>query len=374
MAGMDSGASRLFPSDAAVLELREVTRSLPCAVTPARTELGFDLVFHAGHTVRVQLRDLAGDGGVLTSIFRVTPAGDPNNAVYFEQKWRLPPVPANAGGAAALDASFIVGEGDYQVDWLLRDRNERVCSAFWKISARVPIKDGQIVAGLRPGAVAASGGESYADQEAARSDPAQRLSVTVLLNVGPDIAGGASISRAQSDALLSILRGILREPRIGEISITAFNLEQRRVIFEQEDIRQINFASLKKAMDALTLGTVSISQLAEKDAEARFLIRLAAEKAERKRSDALIFVGPKTMDETGMTREVLKQLGDPRSPVFYLTYMPAPESNPWRDLIGSAVRHWRGREFSITRPVDLISAWSKIMLQLGTNSWRPSER
>ena len=127
-------------------------------------------------------------------------------------------------------------------------------------------------------------------------------------------------------------------------------------------------------MDALALGTVSISQLAEKDAEARFLIRLAAEKAERKRSDALIFVGPKTMDETGMTREVLKQLGDPRSPVFYLTYMPAPESNPWRDLIGSAVRHWRGREFSITRPVDLVSAWSKIMLQLGTNSWRPSER
>ena len=75
----------------------------------------------------------------------------------FEQKWRLPPVPANAAGAAALDASFIVGEGDYQVDWLLRDKNERVCSAFWKISARVPIKDGQLVAGLRPGAVAGSG-------------------------------------------------------------------------------------------------------------------------------------------------------------------------------------------------------------------------
>ena len=51
--------------------------------------------------------------------------------------------------------------------------------------------------------------------------------------------------------------------------------------------------------------------------------------------------------------------------MFYLTYTPAPQANPWRDLIGSAVRHWRGREFVVGKPVDLITAWSKIMSQLG---------
>lgn len=374
MAGMESGGVRLFPWDAAVFELREVKTSLPCAVTPARTELGFDLVFHAGQTARVRLRNLAGDGSVLTSIFRVLPEGDPEKPVYFEQKWRVPPIPENAAGAVALDSSFIVGAGDYRVDWLLRDSSERVCSAFWRISARIPIKEGQIATGLRPGAVRAAGSDSYGEQEVARSDPAQRLSLTVLLNVGPDVAGGASISRAESEALLSILQGILREPRIGEISITAFNLEQRQVIFEQENIRQVNFATLRKAMDALTLGTVSVSQLAEKDAEARFLIRLVTEKTERKRADALIFVGPKALGETGMTRDVLKQLGDPGCPVFYLTYLPAPDWNPWRDLIGSAVRQWRGREFGISRPADLVSAWSQIMFHLGTNSRRAPER
>ncbi len=373
MAGMESGGVRLLPWDAAVFELRELKTSLPCAVTPARTELGFDLVFHAGQTARLRLRDLTGDGSVLTSIFRVVPEADPEKPVYFQQKWRVPPIPENAAGATALDSSFIVGEGDYRVDWLLRDSSERVCSAFWRISAR-PIKEGQIAAGLRPGAVAAAGSDSYGEQEVARNDPAQRLSVTVLLNVAPEVAGGASISRAESEALLAILQGILREPRIREISITAFNLEQRQVIFEQENIRQVNFASLRKAMNALTLGTVSVSQLAEKDGEAKFLIRLAAEKTERKRADALIFIGPKTPGETDMPRDVLKQLGDPRCPVFYLTYRPDPDSNPWRGLIGSAVRQWRGREFNISRPADLVSAWSKIMFHLGTNSWRAPER
>ena len=198
MASIEPGAGgRLFPWDAAVLDLREVKTSLHCAVIPARTELGFDLVFHAGQTTRIRLRDLAGEGDVLTSIFRVTSESNPRDPVYFEQKWRVPPIPESAGGEIALESSFVVGEGDYQVDWLLRDRDERVCSAFWKISARMPTKAGQIAAGLPPGAIGAAGADSYVDQEASRADPGERLSVTILLNVSPDVAGGASISHGR---------------------------------------------------------------------------------------------------------------------------------------------------------------------------------
>ena len=141
MAGIDSGDGvRLFPGDAAVLELREVKTWLSCAVTPARTELGFDLVFHAGHTAHVKLHDLEGEGNVLTSVFRVTPLGNPDKPIYFEQKWRVPRIPEDAGGTVALDSS--------------------------------------------------------------RTDPAQPLSVMVLLNVGLQFAGGAGISQPESDALL----------------------------------------------------------------------------------------------------------------------------------------------------------------------------
>jgi hypothetical protein len=73
-----------------------------------------------------------------------------------------------------------------------------------------------------------------------------------------------------------------------------------------------------------------------------------------------------------LTRDLLTQLGEASCPVFYLNYNTAPQSNPWRDLIGSAVKYWRGHEFSITKPLDLLSAWSKIMSQLGRgNAWQP---
>src|SRR5262245_15720641 len=111
------GTRRLLPVDAAALDIRETLTSLPCAVTPIRPELGYDLVFRAGFEARIRRRDLAGDGNTLTTIFRVTSVGDPNRPVYFEQKWGVPPIEENAGGAASLQGTFKVGEGDYHVDW-----------------------------------------------------------------------------------------------------------------------------------------------------------------------------------------------------------------------------------------------------------------
>jgi len=369
MAGLKGGrAAPLFPTDAAVLEMREVKNSLPCGVTPTRTELGFDFVFQAGYAARVRLRDLVDAGNSLTAIFRVTSDSSPERPVYFEQKWSVPPLAAHAAGVAELVGAFNVGEGDYQVDWLLRDRQERVCSAFWRTSARMPIKAGAVTAGLPAGSITSAGTEPDAAHESSNGAADRRLAVSVLLNIGPGTPGATTISPAQTDALLAILRSITREPRVGSISVTAFNLEHRQVIFQEEAMRRVNFAGLKKAIGSLSLGTVSVGELADNSAEARFLVRLAAEQAARKRPDALIFVGPKSADEAAMTRDILTQLGDARCPVFYLHYAPDPSLNPWRDLIGSAVKYWRGREFSISRPVDFASAWSKIMSQLGRSN------
>ncbi len=358
------GSGRLFPSDAAVLDLREVRDTLPCVVKPVRPELGFDLAFHTGYEVHMRLRDLAGPAtSVVTAIFRVTPDSNPDHPVYFEQKWRVPPIPEDAAGSTSLEGAFDIGEGAYQVDWLMRDRHERVCSAFWRISSRMPARESFGVAGLNPGSVVSTGADLYSEPEISRSDIGQGLSVAILLNVAPSRPDSTVLSPADSDALLAILRGIGRDSRIGRFSVTAFNFDVRRVIFQKENVRETDFPSLKKAMGALKLGTVSIGQLAEKNAEARFLVQLAAEQIQGSRPDAMIFVGPKTPDETAIDRDLLNQLGEVSCPVFYLTYT-TEHSNVWRDLIGSAVKYWRGREFSISRPVDLVSAWSKIMSQL----------
>src|SRR3954451_23109994 len=129
------GAVRLFTSDAAILEAREVRKDVPCTVTPVKPVLGFDLKFHAGYDVSIPLKDLAGSDNTLTMVFRVSPDGKPDEAAYFSHRFNVPMIDADAGGNAVLSGAFDLGEGKYHVDWLMRDRAERVCSFNWDSDA-----------------------------------------------------------------------------------------------------------------------------------------------------------------------------------------------------------------------------------------------
>ncbi|MFN9085512.1 MAG: acetyltransferase, partial [Acidobacteriota bacterium] len=130
------GPVRLFGTDMAVFEMREPRQDLPCQVVPTKSALvGFDLRFHAGFEVAVPLRELAGRENLLTILFRVAPLTDPDHPVYFLQKIRVPEIEEEAKGDASLYGAFDLGEGKYRVDWLMRDRAERVCSNFWEVEA-----------------------------------------------------------------------------------------------------------------------------------------------------------------------------------------------------------------------------------------------
>src|SRR5258708_5927282 len=118
---------RILNTDSAVLESQDVRHDLPCTVTPVKPILGFDLRFHAGYEVSIPLREVAGREDLLTTVFRVTPAGQKDAApVYFSHHITVPAIEEDAKGNATLQGSFDVGEGNYHVDLLMRDRSEQV--------------------------------------------------------------------------------------------------------------------------------------------------------------------------------------------------------------------------------------------------------
>src|SRR5260370_33746088 len=125
------GAVRLFMSDAAILESQEIRKDIPCTVTPVKPVLGFDLKFHAGYDVSIPLKELAGADNQLTIVFRVTPEHHPDEAVHFSHHFSVPMIEPDAGGNVLLSGIFDVGEGKYHIDWLMRDRSERICSFNW---------------------------------------------------------------------------------------------------------------------------------------------------------------------------------------------------------------------------------------------------
>jgi len=358
------GAVRLFTSDAAILEAREVRKDLPCTVTPVKPTLGFDLKFHAGYDVSIPLKDLAGSDNLLTMVFRVAPEQKPDDAVYFSQRWNVPMIEADAGGNAVLSGAFDVGEGKYHIDWLMRDRSERVCSFNWENEALLPSKDKQIALDIAAGAVQPSDTEPFKQEPTiqAREAAADPLNVKVMVNFAPQDSLSATLQPLDTRALISILRNMAREPRITRFSIVAFNMQEQRVIYRQESAAQIDFPALGEALHSLNLGTVDLKRLSQKHGDAEFLTSFITQEINGKEQpDAVIIAGPKVSVEGGLPQESFKEVGDLKFPVFYMNYNLNPQANPWRDAIGSAVKTLKGAEFTISRPRDLFFAWTEII-------------
>jgi hypothetical protein len=361
-----AGTVNIFNTDSAILESQEARKDLPCTVTPVKPALGFDLKYHAGYEVSVPLKELSGTQNLLTMIYRVTPDNHKDDPVYMSQRVSVPSIEEDAKGDAYLQGSFDVGEGQYHVDWLMRDRTERVCSSYWDIEASLPPKDKQVTLEIQPGTVQETDTEPFKDEPPVQREPKNgELNVKVIVNFAPQDSGSATLQPLDMNALISILRSIAREPRIGKFSIVAFNIQEQRVIYRQENSAQIDFPALGEALTSLNLGTVDVKRLSQKRGETEFLTNLITKELNgRDHPDAVIFAGPKVMLDDAVPQESLKKVAEVEYPVFYMNYNLNPQAVPWRDAIGNAVKYLKGFEYTISRPRDLWYAWGEIMSRI----------
>lgn len=363
-AAVPGGMVRLFTTDAAILESQDARKDLPCVVTPTKPVLGFDLKFHTGYDVTVPLKELAGSENTLTMVFRVTPEGHPDDATYLSQHVAVPAIDEDERGPAYLQGEFNVGEGKYHVDWLMRDRSERVCSFHWDSEAVLPPKDKPMPLDIAAGAIKPSDSEPFKQEPPVqRIQHDQPLNVKVMINFAPQDSASATLQPLDTNALVSILRSIAREPRIGKFSIVAYNMQEQRVIYRQDNAATIDFPAIGKALSSLNLGTVDLKRLTQKHGDTDFLSNLITSevKGSKDAPDAVIFAGPKVMLDNSLPAETLRQLGDIKFPVFYMNYNLNPQVNPWKDAIGNCVKYLKGVEFTISRPRDLFFAWTDII-------------
>lgn len=347
-----NGAVRINNSDVAVLETHEARKDLPCTVTPAKPELGFDLRFHTHYDVSVPLNDLAGSENQLTILFRVTPAGkdDPS---FFIQRIHVPQLNDDVKGDATLTGVMDLGEGNYHVDWLMRDRAERVCSFYWDSEAALPTKDRLMELTLPPGAVHGTDPEQFAEEPPVARNQGP-LNIKVLMNFAPQNADSPALRPTDTQALVTMLRQISREPQFGKFSLVAFNIQEQKVLYRQSSADKIDFPALGDAVQHVKLGTVDFQKLGQKHSEVEFLSSLIAKEMSGDHPDALIFAGPKIMLDESVPDEQLKPFtADLDFPVFYMNYNLNPQAVPWRDSIGHTVKLFKGTEYTITKPRDL---------------------
>ncbi len=361
------GAIHINNSDMAILETPDVRKDLQCTVNPIKPVLGFDLRFHLGYDVSIPLNDLAGGENQLTILFRVTPEASKDDPRYFIQHIHVPVIEDDAKGDATLSGVLDLGEGSYHVDWLVRDRSERVCSFYWDSEAALTSKDKQMELDIPPGAVERSQADQFAPEppvERIRSP--KPVSIKVLVNFAPQNSDSPALRPIDTVALVTMLRRISRQPQFEKFSLVAFNMQEQRVLYRQSSADKIDFPALGGAVNKLKLGTVDLKRLSQKHAEVEFLSDLIKqEMSGEDHPDAVIFAGPKVMLDDSVPDEELKPFAAGVDyPVFYMNYNLDPRGVPWKDSISHAIRLFRGTEYSITRPRDLWFAVSEMVSRI----------
>lgn len=359
-----TGRPILMNGDMAILDSGEPRKDLDCTVTPDKATLGFDLKFHSGYTVSLPLKELEGTGDMLTTVFRVTPKSQ-DNPTYFSKQIRVPAI-ENPAGDVNLSGAFDLGEGSYHVDWLMHDYSGRFCSSFWDVDAALSPKDKQVAVAIAPRAIQQAEDEQFQPEPPVRRS-AERLNVKVLLNFAPQHADSASLDSLDTVALVSILRNLSRNPRIGKFSLVAFNIQEQRVLYRQDASDHIDFPAMGQALKNLNLGTVNLHQLEHKNGDTQFLSSLVKTETAGNNPDGLIFIGPKTFLDASVPQDDLKQVGDLDYPVFYMNYTLDPTATPWKDAISRMVKFFKGREYTISGPRDLWNAVSEVVSRIAKN-------
>ena len=111
---------------------------------------------------------------------------DQAHAAYFVQHFRVPVVADEAKGDAVLQGIIDVGPGKYHVDWLMRDRTERVCSSSWDVEAALPPKDRPMPLFIYPNQITETTPESFINEPPGRnSHGSPGLKVKLLVNFAP---------------------------------------------------------------------------------------------------------------------------------------------------------------------------------------------
>jgi hypothetical protein len=352
----------LVNDDMAMLEAQIPRKDLPCEVKPADPVLGFDLRFHAGYDVTIPLKELAGEGNLLTMLFRVTPDSDPEKRIYLSHSIRVPEIDEDAGGETTLGGVFDLGEGKYHVDWLMRDRQNHVCAFFWDSTAELPSRDRDIELDIAAATVEPTRSEQFLEDAPVQRASGRLLNVKVMVNFAPQNQNSSAMRPIDTLALVTMMRRITREPRFGKFSVVAFNIQEQRVLYSQSSADRIDFPKLGQSIKNVEPGVLDLKLLANKRGEVEFLTELIKkELATADRPDALIFAGPKYMVTEGSPEDELKAAESVGYPIFYLNYNLSPQTTPWRDSIGRAIRVFGGKEYALNRPRDLWFAVTEIV-------------
>jgi hypothetical protein len=338
-----------------LIDSKAKQNSLRCHVRPWLPHLDFNLRFLTGFGLSAPLGQFS-VGEELISFLRVTPEG--RESVLLTESFDVPQVPPEMTGQALrtmdveMSGSFVVGEGRYQVELVLLNQRGHSFYKRWKLKTSKYRKDAVPLAS-KPLMVLPVVADSYDG----KLDP-KGVRLTVLLDA---TATDPSAAKLWNYAFLSqLLASLLKQVPCQSVRIVAFNLDQQREIFRQENFDAAGFSELATALRDLQLVTISYENL-RRGSWLEFLLRITREQISASNpSDAVVFIG----SWAHFSQKAPKGLWNSVSPGSTHFFYFHVDSSSLADAIDYLTRALHGTVFRIYSPDDFGTAMQKMLAQV----------
>lgn len=341
------------------------SNTLKCDILKWGPTLDFAFRFESGYQVLCRLGLFGGKATQIHVDSRVTPRQ--GSALLLEDGYQLPEASAAErrredpwGLKELVDISggFASGTGEYLVEVLVRDNHGRTCHKRWTLHVSASRSQRQVSIALAPLAV------EPIDPKWDITSPAHGggVRVTVLMNAAAMNPYQPVLHAWDRAVLLQSLYSLARQLPYGSLRVVAFNLEQQREVFRQDNFDAQAFAKLSQTLSAIETETVGIEALQQRDSP-HMLVELARDELSADHpSDLVLFLGPHARLEANITPGVLERKSD-RPRFFYYEYYEWVGSD-FSDAIDQLTRALDGKTIIFHSPTQLGQEIQKMLGQL----------
>jgi hypothetical protein len=333
---------------------------LQCSIQPLRPTLNFGFRFQTGWVLRVPLSQFEGAGHRWAMLAKVTPEGE-GKPVYLASSVSLPRVPKTRADAE-VGGGFLLGEGNYRVEFLMADEKGRVCRRQWKARASLRGAERSAKLLMPPNSVSDAGMRRFRVPQRDNDADVRRLNLTVFLHAAPMSLRRTRMRASDRVVLLGTLAALIEQVPSRNVRLVVFNLEQQRVILRQDGFTHERLDRVSQSLNELELGTVDYRVLKERRGHVALLADLVnQELAESRKADAVVVLGSATRFGEKMPEDAVERPESATPAFFYFQLQPYSVSPTFPDALRHTVSRLKGKTLTIRSPGDFARAIGQIL-------------
>ena len=268
-------------------------KPLECVVSPIKPLLNFSFHLQSGYVMRVPMRQFFGSGHAWLVAIRVTPLGGDRKPVYFADKRTLPDVPQN-NAEIEFGGGFLLGAGQYRVEFLFLDDQNRVYRKQWRVDAKLQRSERFAKLATPPFTIQPFSLRGTPNTGLTRDDRAP-FRVTILMNATPLYPWRTRLRASDQVLLIGSLSALMERLPARFVRLVVFNLDQQREVYRRESFTTNAIGDADQAVSGLQLNLIDYQVLQHPNGFRDLLSDLVdGELRSPDPSDAVIFLGPTT--------------------------------------------------------------------------------